>query len=52
MCSKFFRKHRLYITYNNHDIPLAGHPCFQKTYMTVKHHHYCPRMKEDVKIIC
>jgi hypothetical protein len=34
---------------NLHDIPIAGHPGFQKTYMAIKRHYYWPGMKKDIK---
>lgn len=42
-------EYRLNIMNNLHDIPIAGHPGFQKTYMAVKRHYYWPGMKKDVK---
>jgi hypothetical protein len=32
-----------------HDIPIAGHPGFQKTYMAIKCHYYWQGMKGDIK---
>ena len=47
-----FGEYRLNIMNDCHDIPIAGHPGFQKTYMVVKHDYYWLGMKRDVKGIC
>ena len=49
VCVPKFGEYRLDIMNNLHDIPIAGHPGFQKTYMAVKRHYYWPGMKRDVK---
>ena len=47
-CVSKFGEHRLSIMNDLHDIPIVGHPSFQKTYMVIKRHYYWPRMKKDV----
>ena len=49
VCVPKFGEYRLNIINNLHDIPIAGHPGFQKTYMAVKRHYYWPGMKKDIK---
>ena len=49
VCVPKFGEHSLSIMNNLHDIPIAGHPSFQKTYMAVKRHYYWPGMKKDIK---
>lgn len=34
--------------HNFHDIPIACHPCFQKTYMAIRCHYYWPCIKIDI----
>ena len=49
VCVPKFGEHMLNIINNLHNIPIAGHPCFQKTYMAVKRHYYWPGMKKYIK---
>ena len=42
-------EHRLNIMNDLHDIPIAGHPGFQKTYISVKRRYYWPGMKKNIK---
>ena len=49
VCIPKLGEYRLNIMNDLHDIPIAGHPGFQKTYMAVKRHYHWPGMKRDVK---
>jgi hypothetical protein len=49
VCIPKFGEYRLNIMHDCHDIPIAGHPGFQKTYMAIKHHYYWQGMKSDIK---
>jgi len=40
---------RLNIMHDLHDIPIASHLGFQKTYMAIKRHYYWKGMKKDIK---
>jgi hypothetical protein len=50
VCIPNFGEYRLNITRELHDIPVAGHPGFQKTYMAIKRHYFWPGMKRDIKL--
>ena len=49
VCVPKFGEHKLNIMNNLHDIPIAGHPCFQKIYMTGKYYYYWPSLKKNIK---
>lgn len=49
VCIPKFGEYRLKIMHDFHDIPVAGHPGFQKTYMATKRHYYWEGMKGDIK---
>ena len=49
VCVPKFGEYRLNVINNLHDIPIAGHPGFQKTYMAVKRHYYWLGMKKNIK---
>ena len=49
VCVPKFGEHKLNIINNLHDIPIAGHPGFQKAYMAVKRYYYWSGMKKNIK---
>ena len=49
VCIPKFGEHRLNIMNDFYDIPIAGHPGFQKTYVSFKHHFYWLGMKKNIK---
>ncbi len=49
VCIPNFGEYRLNMMHDLHDIPIAGHPGFQKTNIAVKRHYYWRGMKKDVK---
>jgi hypothetical protein len=49
ICIPNFGEYRLNIMHDCHDIPIAGHSGFQKTYMAIKRHYYWQGMKSGIK---
>jgi hypothetical protein len=49
VCIPNFKEYRLNIMHDCHDIPIAGHLGFHKTYMAIKRHYYWQGMKSDIK---
>ena len=49
VCVPEFGEHTLNIMNDLHDIPIASHSGFQKTYMSVKRHYYWLGMKKNIK---
>jgi hypothetical protein len=49
VCIRNFGEYRLNIMHDCHDIPIAGHLGFQKTYIAIKRHYYWQGMKSDIK---